>query len=37
MSEDTLRKIALQVRNLVAPPLPVARAVGTPINPYAMK
>jgi kynurenine formamidase len=22
---------------LVAPPLPVARAVGTPINPYAMK
>ena len=22
---------------LVAPPLPVARAVGTPINPYAVK
>jgi hypothetical protein len=22
---------------LVAPPLPVARAVGTPINPYALK
>ena len=22
---------------LVAPPLPVTRAVGTPINPYAMK
>jgi hypothetical protein len=22
---------------LVAPPLPVVRAVGTPINPYAMK
>jgi hypothetical protein len=73
MSEDALRKIALQVRNWdkwgpedelgtlnyitsgriaparrlsttgkvfalgIAPPLPVTRAVGTPINPYALK
>ena len=43
MSEEALRRIALQVRNwgdaflLVAPPLPVVRAVGTPINPYAIK
>jgi hypothetical protein len=39
MSEETLRNMSLTRWEflLVAPPLPVTRGVGTPINPYAMK